>query len=150
MSSCLDYCNSLYFGLPERSLDRLQRVQNSLARAVVPSVHRFDHITPTLNKLHWLPVRKRIIFKIATITFKILKNNQPTYLRDLVTPLVPSRVLRSSAKQLLEVPDIRSANGRRSFTFAAPSVWNSIPEAVKSSKTLFAFRKGLKSFLFPP
>ena len=150
VSSRLDYCNSLYFGLPERSLDRLQRVQNSLARAVVPSVHRFDHITPTLNKLHWLPVRKRIIFKIATITFKILKNNQPTYLRDLVNPHVPSRVLRSSAKQLLEVPDIRSANGRRSFTFAAPSVWNSIPEGVKSSNTLFAFRKGLKSFLFPP
>ena len=92
VSSRLDYCNSLYFGLPTSLLDRLQHVQNSLARAVVPSVRRFDHITPTLKTLHWLPVRKRIEFKIATLTFKVLHNNQPTYLRckeSLKSPAVP-------------------------------------------------------------
>ena len=150
VSSRLDYCNSLYFGLPTSLLDRLQHVQNSLARAVVPSVRRFDHITPTLKTLHWLPVRKRIEFKIATLTFKVLHNNQPTYLRDLVKLQIPTRALRSSNRQLLEVPNIRSANGRRSFSFAAPTVWNLVPENVKSSESLFAFRKGLKSFLYPP
>jgi hypothetical protein len=150
VSSRLDYCNSLYFGLPNCLLDRLQRVQNSLARAIVPTVRRFDHITPTLNLLHWLPVRKRIEFKIATLTFKTLNNNQPTYLRDLIKLHVPSRSLRSCNKQMLEVPDIRSANGRRTFSFAAPSIWNRLPEHVKSSESLFTFRKRLKSFLFPP
>jgi hypothetical protein len=128
----------------------LQRVQNSLARAVVPSVRRFDHITPTLNSLHWLPIRSRIRFKIATLTFNILRNNQPTYLRNLVKVHVPSRPLRSGQRQLLEVPDIRSANGRRSFSFAAPSVWNSLPECVKSSSSLLSFRKALKTFFYPP
>ena len=49
VSSKLDYCNSLYYGLPAASLDKLQRVQNSLARVVVPSVKRHHHITPTLK-----------------------------------------------------------------------------------------------------
>jgi hypothetical protein len=149
VSSRLDYCNSLFFGLPDCMLDRLQRVQNSLARAVVPSVRRYDHITPTLATLHWLPIRKRIHFKIATITFKILNNNQPAYLRDLVKLHKPIRSLRSGNKQLLEVPDIRSANGRRSFSFAAPTVWNALPEDLKSSSIL-TFRRKLKSYLFPP
>ena len=55
VSSKLDFCNSLYYGLPQSSIHRLQLVQNSLARVVCPSVRRRDHITPVLQKLHWLP-----------------------------------------------------------------------------------------------
>ena len=150
VSSRLDYCNSLYFGLPECLLDRLQRVQNSLARAVVPSVRRCDHVTPVLCSLHWLPVRKRIQFKIATLTFKVLNNDQPTYLRDLLKRHEPLRSMRSADKQLLQVPDIRSANGRRSFAFASPTIWNSLPLLVKSSTTIQIFRRNLKTHLFPP
>src|SRR5271170_8009092 len=65
VSSKLDYCNSLYYGLPSSSLSRLQSVQNSLARLVVPSVRRTDHVTPVLKKIHWLPIPQRITFKIA-------------------------------------------------------------------------------------
>ena len=71
VSSKLDYCNSLFYGLPDTSIKRLQRVQNSLARVIFPSLERSDHITPALVKLHWLPIHKRIKFKIATITFKV-------------------------------------------------------------------------------
>ena len=65
VSSRLDYCNSLLFNLPASSIDRLQRVQNSLARLVLPYFRRRDHITPALLKLHWLPIKQRIIFKNA-------------------------------------------------------------------------------------
>ena len=80
ISSKLDYCNSLYYNLPAVSLDRLQKVKNALARVVVPFVRRHHHITSTLKNLHWLPIRQRISFKIAAITFKALKNKQPSYL----------------------------------------------------------------------
>ena len=150
VASKLDYCNSLYYNLPAVSLDRLQKVQNALARVVVPSVRRHHHITPTLKKLHWLPIRQRISFKIAAITFKTLQNKQPSYLSDLIIPYIPTRNLRSLDKLLLTVPDIRSANGRRSFSFAAPSIWNSLPLALRSCQTLPVFLSSLKTHLFPP
>jgi len=150
VSSKLDYCNSLYYNLPATSLDRLQKVQNALARVVVPSVRRHHHITPTLIKLHWLPIRQRITFKIAAITFKTLQNQQPSYLFDLIIPYIPTRNLRSLDKFMLTVPDIRSANGRRSFSFAAPSIWNSLPLALRSCPTLPLFLSSLKTHLFPP
>src|SRR5207247_10288475 len=66
--SKLDYCNSLFYGLPDLSLHRLQLVQNALARVVVPTVRRSHHISPTLRSFHCLPFLQRITFKIASIT----------------------------------------------------------------------------------
>src|SRR5579872_5057398 len=134
--SKLDYCNSLYSSLPNSFIHRLQLVQNSLARAVVPTVKRPDHIASTLNTLHWLPVEKRIKYKIATLTFKTLHNKQPTYLADLLNPYKPSRNLRSTYKHFLDIPDTRSVIGRRSFAFTFLSVWNSLPLALRLSDSL--------------
>ena len=69
VGSRLDYCNSLLAGTSVSNLTRLQHVQNALAR-VVAQKPRFCHITPVLSDLHWLPVRHRIGFKIATVTFR--------------------------------------------------------------------------------
>jgi len=150
VSSKLDYCNSLFYGLPDVSLNRLQKVQNALARVVVPSVKRNHHITPTLKMLHWLPIRQRILFKIASLTYKSLHSSQPTYLLELITPHTPTRNLRSADKHLLTIPHIPSANGRRSFSFASPTIWNSLPCSLRASSSLSLFLSGLKTHLFPP
>ena len=126
VTSKLDYCNSLFFNLPVSSTIRLQRVQNSLARVVYPSVRRNHHISPTLRKLHWLPINQRITYKIAVLCFKTITFKQPTYLCELLTPYLQTRTLRSSDKNLLSVPNIKSEYGRRSFSYAAPTVWNSL------------------------
>ena len=129
--SKLDYCNSL---LKKSSINRLQVVQNSLARI---SISKSDLIIfhQCFTKLHWLPVSSRIEYKIATLTFKVSKFQQPAYIYDLIAPYIPPRSLRSSNKNLLIVPDIRSEMGRRSFSFASPSIWNSLP----STYPLFRF-----------
>ena len=101
--SRLDYCNSLLAGTSVANLARLQLVQNTLAR-VVTQKSRFCHISPVLAGLHWLPVRHRISFKIATITFKVLHFQQPSYLATLVPRYVPARSLRSSSSFSICVP----------------------------------------------
>ena len=66
VSSRLDYCNSLFVSLTDFELRRLQLVQNSLCRVVTRS-SKFSHITPQLKKLHWLPVRYRVQFKMVLL-----------------------------------------------------------------------------------
>ena len=68
VSSCLDYCNSLLYGIADIDLARLQRIQNQLARLVTKSPS-FTHSLPLLRSLHWLPVRFRILFKFNLLIF---------------------------------------------------------------------------------
>ena len=103
VGSRLDYCNSLLAGTSVSNLARLQLVQNTLAR-VVARKSRFDHITPVLSGLHWLPICHRINFKIATITYRVLQSQQPSYLAALIPRYTPVRSLRSSASLSICVP----------------------------------------------
>ena len=99
VSSRLDYCNSLFLSLTDFELRRLQLVQISLCRVVTRST-KYSHITPQLKKLHWLPIKYRIQFKIGLITYKILNQGQPVYLRELIHPYTSSRNTRRSTPKL--------------------------------------------------
>ena len=83
ISSRIDCCNSLLYGLPEYQLNKLQRVQNMCARLIC-NESKYCHITPLLVDLHWLPVKYRIEFKILLIVFKIFKGFALSYLRFLI------------------------------------------------------------------
>ena len=89
ITSLVDYCDSLYNGLPDYQLHKLQRVLNSSARLVL-CAPRSCHVTPLLRELHWLPIRSRIEFKLLLITFKVLKGLAPLYLSELISVLPPS------------------------------------------------------------
>jgi len=95
VNSRLDYWNSLFVGMSDRNFKKLQRVQNTLARVVLRA-GKFEHITPALIQLHWLPVKQRALYKLALITFNVLQHNNPMYLCDLLTTHNPSHNLRSN------------------------------------------------------
>ncbi len=99
----IDYCNSLYLGLPLSSIARLQIVQNAAAR-LLTRAKKTEHVTPILASLHWLPVHFRIELKMLLFVFKALNGQAPSYLTDLLTPLSSSRSLTSSDRAFLAVP----------------------------------------------
>ena len=99
MSSRLDYCNSLFLSLTDFELRRFEFVQNSLCRIVTRS-SKYSHITPQLKKLHWLPVKHRIQFKTGLITYKILNQGQPVYVRELIHPCTSSGNTEQSTPKL--------------------------------------------------
>jgi len=68
-------------------IHRLQLVQNCAACLVLCG-RKYEHITPLLKELHWLPVEQRIVFKIPLLTFKALHNLSPSYIRDLLQPTI--------------------------------------------------------------
>ena len=76
ISNRLDYCNAILHGLPDRLMRRLQSVQNAALRLITGSLRR-DHITAILRQLHWLPVRRRVDFKIAVLVFQFLTGQAP-------------------------------------------------------------------------
>jgi hypothetical protein len=148
VTSRLDYCNSLLYGVHECLISQLQRCQNNAAR-VVTLTRKYNHITPVLFDLHWLPVRYRITFKILLLTYKSLNGLSPAYLSDLLKPYKPCRALRSSDNHLLTAYGWRLENfGKRSFQVAAPCLWNDIPLQIRHSATLELFKSRLKTYLF--
>ena len=114
VSSKLDYCNSLYSGISQSNLNKLQRIQNSLAR-VIKNTSKYQHITPTLKKLHWLPIKQRIDYKLCLLTYKTLTNQQPTYLYNSLSFPSHSVSTRSSDSLVLSIPYVRSSLGKRAF-----------------------------------
>ena len=140
----------MLYGLPKSQLDKLQRVQNEAARLVSGvNVHKQDHVTPTLKALQWLPIEKRIIFKILLMTFKTLNGLAPSYLTTLITRYHPTRKLRSSSRSTLQVPRVKTSTyGDRAFSSAAPKLWNSLPDHIKSKHTLTSFNLSPKTFFF--
>jgi hypothetical protein len=147
--SRLDYCNSLLSGCPLNLLKRIQKLQNNAARLIL-RIPRTDHITPHLYTLHWLPVEARIEYKVACLSFCAVNSTGPVYLSDLVQLYSPPRTLRSSSDSLiLCTPRVSTKTfGERSFAFSAPSVWNSLPQKLRSAETSPAFRSALKTYLF--
>ena len=131
-------------------LEKLQRVQNTAARLIC-NISKFDHITPTLVKLHWLPVRHRINFKILLITFKVIHGVAREYLGELLTYKNKCNYnLRSTSEILLQQPRIKILRtlGDRSFAVAAPTLWNNLPNAIRSARSINSFKKLLNTRLF--
>ena len=147
--SRLDYCNALFVGLPDTQLDRLQNVQNNAARMIFRRSKR-HHITPLLMKLHWLPVKYRVEYKIATLAFRKFENTLPVYLADLLNEEVRERVTRTSSEKRLTPPPLsrNKTTDKRAFSIAAPDIWNSLPSSLRDSRTLEGFKRALKTHLF--
>ena len=118
--SRLDYCNALFKNMNNYQFDKLQKLQNFAAK-VVTGKSLYDHVTPCLIDLHWLPVRFRVDFKIAVLTFKCLNGLAPQYLSSLIESYVPSRSLRSGSQNLLKTKVTKFKTlGDKCFAFTAP------------------------------
>ena len=141
--SCLDYCNSLYFGISEKLLLQLQLIQNACAKAVTGK-YKYDHLDDDLKTLHWLNVRKRVIFKIGLLAYKSVNGLSPHYLQDLFQYCHHGHNLN------LIVPSTKSLQkyGQRSFGVIGPRLLNNLPDYITKCDSVTSFKSTLKTFLF--
>ena len=118
----------------------------SVARTRPPALFYNNHPLPLfmMDRLHWLHIRARIDFKIATLTYNTLTFGHPAYLRELISPYQPSRLLRSGKQLLLTVPRAKLAIGQRAFSYSSPVIWNAIP-SVRDAPSVSTFKRRLKS-----
>ena len=147
--SHIDYCNGLLPSLTKSYTFCLQCLQNWAARLVF-TVNRQQDPKPLLKSLHWLPVKQRISFKLLLYVFKSLNGMAPVYLSNCFKLHIPKRNLSSSKDRLrLDYPRTRVQAGDKSFTVCASKLWNNIPVHIMQSVSVNAFKKALKTYLFP-
>ena len=124
VTSRVNHCNGLLFGSHSYLLDRLQSVLNSAARLVL-NIPKFSHISAAIrDKLLWLPIRRRIDFKIALMFRHCLVGAVPEYLMEMCHPVgsaVGRQCRRSASRGDLVVMRFRLQTfGHRAFAVSGP------------------------------
>jgi hypothetical protein len=152
ISSRLDYCNSLLFGISSTLIRQLDSVLRAAARLVLRK-RRFDSITSDIrDQLHWLPVQQRIEFKLCTIVFNCIHGSAPPYLSEMLkstASVAGLRGHRSATRGDLIIPRSKTMRfGPRSFEVTGPTIWNSLPTDIRNCASLISFKKLLKTFMF--
>ena len=123
-------------------------MQNVAAKLVLQK-RKYDHVTPLLVKLHWLPIHLRIEFKLLVLTFKCIHKLAPSYLSDMLHVREATYTTRSSHTLHLHVPRTHlKYAGDRAFSAAAPRLWNNIPVELRRIDSLSHFKTMLKTHLF--
>ena len=151
ITSRLDYCNATFAGVADVTNRGIQKIQNNAARLILKKSKR-GHVTPLLKELHWLPVKYRIQYKLATLAFRHFDGTLLPYLSSAHNNFMyyqPSRSFRSSTERLLKIPKTNLKTfGERSFGYIAPTVWNSLPADLRASPSLPTFKVNLKTHFF--
>ena len=153
VTSRVDHCNGLLYGSYLYLLDRLQSVLNSAARLVL-NIAKFSGISAAIREeLHWLPIRKRIEFKIVLLVRHCRSGAAPEYLMELCRPVSSAagrQSLLSASRGDLIIPRFRLRTiGFRAFAISGPQLGNSLTLDVRQSRdNLMQFKKKLKTFLF--
>ncbi len=149
VTSRIDYHNALLTNATAKECNRLQLVQNSAAR-LITGTRKFDHITPILYDLHWLPVQARITFKALTFIHKALHTpSAPSYLKDLVSIYEPARSLRSADDPWkLSILRTKTLYGASSFPVYGATEWNKLSLSLRSTCDINVFKSNLKTILF--
>ena len=144
--SKLYYCSSVWANTSKNNIQKLQAVQNFACR-IVCGVRKYDHITPLLKELKWLPVAKQLYYRNAIVAFKCMTGSAPEYLSEKFVKRVEisNRTTRNSQK--LNIPFFKTASGQRTFYYRIVKLWNELDSSLKLCQNVVAFKKLLRSKL---
>ena len=152
--SHLDYCNALFYGLPDYLLNKLTKVLYATVHFAFS--YKFSqrrcHKLPFLKSLHILPIDFRVKFKIALSVFKCLKNCAPSNLQQLVVLRNLSSVyhFRNNCDSFLikKTLEPKYMKHKSAFSYSSATVWNSLPLSIRGADSIAQYKSQLKSYYF--
>jgi hypothetical protein len=144
--SKLFYCSSVWSNTTETNLNKIQAVQN-FASKIVLGGKKYDHVTPILKELKWLPIRQQLYLRKAILVFKCMNGMAPSPLADnfVKRSYISGRQTRNS--QLLNIPLLKTSTGQRSFYYRGVKLWNDLSDKIKLCKNVDTFKRAMRSKL---
>ena len=127
----------------KKNIARLQKVQNFAAR-IVTGARKYEHITPMLKELHWLPVAKQLEVRDILMAFKCIKGLAPPSLCNTFSTRSQVHTRNTRNKNKLHITSLRSATGQRSFSYRAVQLWNDLPESLANIESFNVFKNAIK------
>lgn len=144
--SKLFYCSSVWSGTAAKNIKKLQLVQNFAAR-VISKTYKYDHITPVLQELKWLPVDRQLQYRDTIHIFKCLNGLSPSYLSNKFYQCGTIHEHSTRNRNDLSIPKFQTTTGQRSFHYRAVKLWNNLDNSFKSINDIKLFKVELKKHL---
>ena len=140
------YCSSVWSNTSVTNINKLQPIQNFAARIVTRS-RKFDHITPILKQLRWMPVKDYLFYRDALLTFRCMNRMAPSNIssRFIKRGTISGRSTRNT--NLLDIPRYKTATGQRSFLYRALTIRNNLLSDIKLSSSTNIFKRKLINHL---
>ena len=154
--SKLDYCNSLYMNLAKTRLNKLRSILNGAVRFIYNIKDRTEDLIPFYKKAHILPIDQKIFFKVCLLTYKVVHDSSPDYIRELVEIDIPMQMDSTNTRSKthgdrfrLKLPKMtKNKADERRFSNYAPVSWNSLPLEIRCLKDTDCFKRVLKNHLY--
>ena len=144
--SKLFYCSSVWSNTSQSNIAKLQAVQNFACR-IVSGSKKYDHVTPILRQLKWLPVKQHMYYRDSIMAFKCMNGLSPGYLSDQFTKRSSISTRKTRNSQLLNIPLFKTATGQRTFYYRMVSLWNALPQNIQLSQSLAHFKNLMRKRL---
>jgi len=144
--SKLYHCSSVWSNTSASNICKLQGVENFAAR-IVSGTRKFDHVTPALQNLRWIPVKSHLYLRDAILAFKSMIGCVPNYLSSnfIFRGNISGRATRSSTQ--LNIPLFKTKSGQRTFYYRTVALWNALKPHFKLSESVTIFKRKMKAFL---
>ena len=141
--SKLYYCSSVWSNTSIGNIKKLQGVQNFAAR-IITNTKKYDHITPVLHELGWLPIKDHLLFRDSIMTFKCMNGLAPPYLSNIFCKRNTIHNFDTRKSGSLQIPLCKTKTGQRSFRYRAVNIWNDLHPTLKKITSLNVYKKELK------
>ena len=138
--SKLFYCSNVWSSTSKRNITKLQSIQN-FACSIVCGARKYDHVTPLLKELNWLPVASKVYLRDAIMTFKCLVGRAPKHLSSkfIKREEVSSRKTRNC--RMLHIPLFKTSSGQNTFYFRSVDIWNNLDHSFQICNSIRVFKQ---------
>ena len=144
--SKLFYCSNVWSNTTGKNINKLQSVQNFACR-IISGARKYDHVTPLLKELRWLPVATQLYYRSATMAFKCMTGCVPAYISSQFIKCQEVSNHHTRNSQQLNIPLFKTATGQRTFYYKIVSLWNSLDSSLKLCESVDSFKRRLKTKL---